>query len=1149
MHFADCCSYLPPEALQQKSQPIPRENLHKCDIWAFGLALWEILDCGETYFQKEWYSSSKYSWSRASTGPDASNTPYNADYCEQNGDKPGPASEVDSEITTYFGTFDLTHLQELSQLALQRACPERNFQRSYLGPLLRLTLHPEPNARISRLWKSPIMQQWSLAAPTNALQAKLAIHTRTSELGYDMFRPERQEDISWEHQVQIFEDFQTVAKNERQGARLASACFQSMICYTVGFGCKIDHARANQNLRRAIENELSVAHLFGDNLAAGFTGLSHQTDQTFASKLRDGFANQRSIDKTSTLSLCWGREHDAIGRKTSLSLTAFTPFSALLEAASKIAGVAKEVILEDTHLYIGPQHPVVSWLEFAILTNDMDLLRLCCESLRPSSMSLIGAWDETPLLLACRLGRGEMVRTLLSAGANGLQTPTCNILHWLFCLAEDAINCLDLAAKRFSGLYAMVGQLCTATYVMHSQWPTELSGTPLAFAVITGSRSLVYHLLKAGADPLAPALPPTGDDEVSEWTAVHLAIKYNHVEIMHDLLAHLKKRRLRIGVTYLQFPKLQLAAALSFLTPVERFGIHGLNSATRLGQTIRALPLASLFWQSSRGATPLWQAIDFENFETVAALLDHHPRLAEVEIKDPNNSTSRMLPLHFAAQICARRGSSDTLRIPQRILAAFPKALSTPDDKGRTALHFSVIANFTEVTQFLVSQGAQVNTLDKLKRSPLMFCRSVGNTTVLLQKNANILLVDNEGMNAAHHAVVKGDEPQLQLLIKNGVEIDAMDPDMGTPLHYAVSSSSRTRIEMLLKAHARVNAVNKYGDTALHIAVRSNRIDTVRLLMQYGADPSIGNNSGLTPLTIAIKQGLLIHDSPIQVSRQLFEVLLDVEAASLELKDGCQRLIEIQHLCAREGNQELMRAFLSHPQVRGVISRDAELRGMTPLHAAAESASAGTAYALLAAGADPNKRNAAGATPLITLCACEKDVDPGDRIDFLEALLSYRTDITASDKHGRTAWKLAHEQRDFAVMTALLRCARDQRELVQKSLVTLEMVNAALSLGKEDFVDVCLSNDAASLYFLHEEKTRQKIAASAQCENTVPAVAKSLRYLLSTDIIKAERAFNGQYAYPHGLPIDNDEFRPLISKAEGALLFGGRQRSRKSTGT
>jgi ankyrin repeat protein len=1101
--------------------------------------LWEILDYGETYFQKEWYSSSKYSWSRASTGPDASNTSYNADYCEQNGDKPGLASEVDSEITTYFGTFDLSHLQELSQLALQRACPERSFQRSYLGPLLRLTLHPEPNARISRLWKSPIMNQWSLAAPTNALQAKLAIHTRTSELGYDMFRPERQEDIRWEHQVQIFEDFQTVAKNERQGTRLASACFQSMICYTVGFGCKIDHARANQNLRRAIENELSVAHLFGDNLAAGFTGLSHRTDQTdhtFASKLRDGFANQRSIDKTSTLSLCWGREHDAIGRKTSLSLTAFAPFSALLEGASKIAGVAKEVILEDTHLYIEPQHLVVSWLEFAILTNDMDLLRLCCESLHTSSMSLIGAWDETPLLLACRLGRGEMVRTLLSAGANGLQTATCNILHWLFCLAEDAINCLDLAAKRFPDLYAMVGQLCMATYVLHSQWPTELSGTPLAFAVITGSRSLVYHLLRAGADPLAPALPPTGDDEVSEWTAVHLAIKYNHVEIMHDLLIHLKESRLQTDVTYLQFSKLQLAAALSFLTPVERFGIHGLNSATRLGQTIQALPLASLFWQSSRGATPLWQAIDFENFETVAALLDHHPRLAEVEIKDPNNSTSRMLPLHFAAQICARRGSSDALRIPQRILAAFPKALSRPDDKGRTALHFSVIANFTEVTQFLVSQGAQVNILDELKRSPLMFCRSVDNTTVLLQKNANILLVDNEGMNAAHHAVAKGDESQLQLLIKNGVEIDAMDQDMGTPLHYSVSSSSRTRIEMLLKAHARVNAVNKYGDTALHVAVRSNRIDAVRLLMQYGADPSIGNNSGLTPLTIAIKQGLLIHDFPIKVSRQLFEALLDVEAASLESKDGRQRLIETQHLCAREGNQELMRAFLSHPQVRGVISRDAELRGMTPLHAAAEFASAGTAHALLAAGADPNKRNAAGATPLITLCACEEDVDRGGRIAFLKALHSHGADITASDKRGRTAWKLAHKQQDFAMMTALLRCARDQRELVQKSLVTLEMVNVALSLGNKDFVDTCLSNDAASLRFLHEEKTRKKIATSAQCENTVPAVAKSLRYLLSTDIRMAELAFNGQYAYPRRLPKENDEFQSLISKEERAIL-------------
>jgi Protein tyrosine kinase. len=52
--------YNAPEVITQRSQPIPEDQLHKCDIWAFGLCVWEILADGHVYFQRAWQSNPLY---------------------------------------------------------------------------------------------------------------------------------------------------------------------------------------------------------------------------------------------------------------------------------------------------------------------------------------------------------------------------------------------------------------------------------------------------------------------------------------------------------------------------------------------------------------------------------------------------------------------------------------------------------------------------------------------------------------------------------------------------------------------------------------------------------------------------------------------------------------------------------------------------------------------------------------------------------------------------------------------------------------------------------------------------------------------------------------------------------------------------------
>jgi hypothetical protein len=61
------------------------------------------------------------------------------------------------------------------------------------------------------------------------------------------------------------------------------------------------------------------------------------------------------------------------------------------------------------------------------------------------------------------------------------------------------------------------------------------------------------------------------------------------------------------------------------------------------------------------------QAIDFQDHEVVTVLLRAEPELAKTPLRSLRDSSAFTLPIHFAAQIAARRDDPGTLSIPQLI--------------------------------------------------------------------------------------------------------------------------------------------------------------------------------------------------------------------------------------------------------------------------------------------------------------------------------------------------------------------------------------------------------------------------------------------------------------------------------------------------
>ncbi|XP_023543881.1 ankyrin repeat domain-containing protein, chloroplastic isoform X2 [Cucurbita pepo subsp. pepo] len=106
-----------------------------------------------------------------------------------------------------------------------------------------------------------------------------------------------------------------------------------------------------------------------------------------------------------------------------------------------------------------------------------------------------------------------------------------------------------------------------------------------------------------------------------------------------------------------------------------------------------------------------------------------------------------------------------------------------------------------------------------------------------------------------HTLVGSGEFYLVDELLKNNVDINAMDKVGFTALHRAIIAKKQAITNYLLRESANPFVRDKHGWTPLHLAVQARRTDVVRLLLIKGADKTLKNVEGLTPLDICLCSG------------------------------------------------------------------------------------------------------------------------------------------------------------------------------------------------------------------------------------------------------------------------------------------------------
>lgn len=241
-----------------------------------------------------------------------------------------------------------------------------------------------------------------------------------------------------------------------------------------------------------------------------------------------------------------------------------------------------------------------------------------------------------------------------------------------------------------------------------------------------------------------------------------------------------------------------------------------------------------------------------------------------------------------------------------------------PSILGKTPVHYACISNASpEVLKLLLKSGALVNAQDRFGDTPFLNACGMAYGCIDEEEFAENL-------------------PKINILIDHGVDVNHTNAKGENGLHICCQYRSREIVEILLKCGVAVNALNKKHQTPLFMACcgavsaregKEGILTTLTVLLEHGADPMIPDEQGLTPLQV-----LMLKKASESAIASFADVLVK-HGASLNVRDNMLRS-PVHYASYAAAHQKWLTVLQElMPLGADINLQDAE--GFTPVHVTA----------------------------------------------------------------------------------------------------------------------------------------------------------------------------------------------------------------------
>uniref|UniRef100_A0A8C6J6L8 Transient receptor potential cation channel subfamily A member 1 n=1 Tax=Melopsittacus undulatus TaxID=13146 RepID=A0A8C6J6L8_MELUD len=330
--------------------------------------------------------------------------------------------------------------------------------------------------------------------------------------------------------------------------------------------------------------------------------------------------------------------------------------------------------------------------------------------------------------------------------------------------------------------------------------------------------------------------------------------------------------------------------------------------------------------------SPLHLAVQSGDLEMIKMCIEFG---AQIDLKQNEKCTA----LHFAAT----QGATEIVKLMMSSYAGEESIIDAVDGNKETLLHRTALFDHYELAEYLISMGANIDSVDIEGRSPLLLatsCASWKIVNLLLSKGANVSLKDHLGRNFLHLTVLQPgglqhlNEKFLQMEHIKNLVVDE-DNEGCTPLHYACRQGVTLSVNNLLSLNVSIYSKSRDKKSPLHFAASYGRINTCQRLIRDMKDTRLlneGDKKGMTPLHLAaqnghekvvqflLKRGALflcdykgwtaLHHAAFGGYTRTMQIILDTNVKCTDRVDeeGNTAL----HLAAREGHAKAVRLLLDY---------------------------------------------------------------------------------------------------------------------------------------------------------------------------------------------------------------------------------------------